>query len=296
LYDWKEMKKFIILIPVFNDWESLIKLLNEINNVIRNIPKYEFSCIIVNDSSNVQDSKIVKPSNIKSIKIINMKENRGHARCNAFGIRHIVSKENFDYVILMDGDGEDRPIEIKYLVDEISKNPNNSVVAKRVKRSEGPIFQLMYQMHKLLTYIFTGKKINFGNFSCLTKSDISILSDKASLWSSYSGTVKKNLRKFNEVNSTRGMRYFGPSKMSLFSLAIHSFSIIAVFKYQVFLRSCFAIIILSYLNEFIEIYSVIFQILLVIFNLLIFIISLRENKKALNESNQNVQDIKVITH
>ena len=52
----------------------------------------------------------------------------------------------------------------------------------------------------------------------------------------------------------------------------------------------------SDLNEFIEIYSVIFQILLVIFNLLIFIISLRENKKALNESNQNVQDIKVITH
>jgi hypothetical protein len=84
--------------------------------------------------------------------------------------------------------------------------------------------------------------------------------------------------------------------MSLFNLAIHSFSIIAVFKYQVFLRSSFSIIILSYLNVFIGIYSVIFQILLVVFNLLIFIISLRENKKALYESNQNVQDTIVITH
>ena len=69
----------------------------------------------------------------------------------------------------MDGDGEDRPVEIKSLVNEIIKNPNISVVAKRVKRSEGPFFQLLYQIHKIITYIFTGKNINFGNYSCLTK-------------------------------------------------------------------------------------------------------------------------------
>ena len=59
--------------------------------------------------------------------------------------------------------------------------------------------------------------------------------NKASLWSSYSGTFKKNINDFNEINSTRGKRYFGPSKMSLYNLIIHSFSIIAVFKLQVFL-------------------------------------------------------------
>ena len=37
----------------------------------------------------------------------------------------------------MDGDGEDRPIEIKSFIEKISENPNNSIVAKRVKRSEG---------------------------------------------------------------------------------------------------------------------------------------------------------------
>ena len=42
-----------------------------------------------------------------------MKENKGHARCNAFGLRYISKNENFDNVILMDGDGEDRPEEIK---------------------------------------------------------------------------------------------------------------------------------------------------------------------------------------
>ena len=290
------MKKIIILIPVFNDWESLTNLLNEINNIIKNTHNFEFSCIIVNDSSTVQMPKILKPSNIRSIKIINMRKNRGHARCNAFGIRYVLKEEKFDYLILMDGDGEDRPVEIQDLISKLLINTNISVVAKRIKRSEGPIFQMMYQIHKLITFVFTGKKINFGNYSCLTKKDVKILSEKASLWSSYSGSVKKNLDQLNEIDSTRGIRYFGPSKMSLFNLAIHSFSIIAVFKYQVFLRSSFLIIILSFLNSLIGIYSTFFQILLVVFNLIIFIISLRESKKSLLESNQNVIDTVEITH
>ena len=228
------MKKIIILLPVYNDWESLIKVLEEINSVIKDIQKYKFECIIINDSSTIEKPKIIKPKSFNSLKIINMKENRGHARCNAFGLRYINSNETYDYVIVMDSDGEDRPIEIKDLINKISENPDTSVVARRVKRAEGLIFQTLYQIHKLITFIFTGKKVNFGNYSCLTKRDIIILSDKASLWSSFSGTVKKNLTNLNETDSIRGLRYFGPSKMSLFNLIIHSFSIIGVFKYTVF--------------------------------------------------------------
>ena len=290
------MKKIIILIPVYNDWESLNKLLNEINGSLESLKNFEFSCVIINDCSSVKQTIISKPSNIKTINIINMRENRGHARCNALGIRHINKNKKFDYVILMDGDGEDRPIEIIDLVNEVINEPEYSVVAKRIKRSEGFIFQSLYQIHKLITYIFTGKKINFGNYSCLTKKDISTLSSKASLWSSFSGSVKKYLNNLNEINSTRGTRYFGPSKMSLFNLGIHSFSIIAVFKNQVFLRSSFVIILLSFLNSFIGVYSIFLQVLLVIFNLLIFLVSLRENKKALIDSDHNVLDELEITH
>ena len=148
----------------------------------------------------------------------------------------------------MDGDGEDRPVELKDLINQIFQDPNKSIVAKRIKRSEGPFFQLLYQFHKIITYIFTGKNISFGNYSCLTKKDVEKLHSDASLWSSYSGTVKKNLNQFSEINSIRGLRYFGPSQMSFFKLLIHSFSINAVFRYKVFLRSTFMIIILSYLN------------------------------------------------
>jgi hypothetical protein len=225
-----------------------------------------------------------------------MKENRGHARCNAFGLKYIDSNEICDYVILMDGDGEDRPVEIKILLNKAMENLKTSVVAKRAKRSEGSLFKFLYEIHKIITFIFTGKKINFGYFSCLTKNDVNILINQASLWNNYSGSVKKHLDKYNEIESIRGFRYFGPSKMTLLSLVIHSFSIISVFKYSVFLRSTFMIIILSFLTEMLGSITIIIQILIVFFNLIIFIISMRENEKAFLNSDQNVRDETNIKH
>ena len=290
------MKKLIILIPVYNDWESLNKLLTEINENIKSFNNFNFECLIVNDASTIQPPELKKPSNFWSIELLNMKENRGHARCNAFGIRHVFQNKEFDNLILMDGDGEDRPEEIKNFIKKIKEDPSLSVVAKRVKRSEGPFFQLLYQLHKLITLIFTGKIINFGNYSILTKSDVEKLHSKASLWSSFSGSVKKNLKFFNEINSIRGLRYFGPSQMSLFKLIIHSLSIIAVFKYQVFLRSTLMLIAVSYLNSYLGVLTLFFQISIVIFNLLIFIISLREQEKDLLNSHNNLAEVKKITH
>jgi hypothetical protein len=290
------MKKILILIPVFNDWDSLKKLIEEINQNIKDFKHINFECLIINDASTINRPKLIKPNHLKSFEILNMKKNKGHARCNAFGIRHVYQNKQFDYLILMDGDGEDRPNEINTLLNTINKEPHISVVAKRVKRSEGPFFQFLYQTHKLITFIFTGKKINFGNYSILTKRDVEKIYSEASLWSSFSGTIKKSIKELNEINSFRGLRYFGPSQMSLFKLLIHSFSIIAVFKYQVFLRSTFIIIALSYLNIYLGNFSILLQILIIIFNLLIFMTSLRESEDDLINSHKNLRDIEIITH
>ena len=282
------MKKIKILISVYNDWESLKKLLQEINEEVEKIKETEFHCLIINDASTIKPPKIDVPKNIKTLKIINMKENRGHARCNAFGIRYLSKDSDFDHLIVMDGDGEDRPVEIIPLVEKALLNEGISVVAKRIKRSEGSFFQMLYQVHKIITLVFTGKNINFGNYSCLTRNDVKILSTKESLWSSFSGSLKKYIGKLNTINSIRGLRYFGPSKMSLFNLAIHSFSIIAVFKYTVFLRSTFMIILLSFLTKTFGLIAITFQVLIISFNLLIFIVSMRENETAFMKSNENI--------
>ena len=294
LHDREKMKKIIILIPVYNDWESLNKLLSEINENIKSFNDINFECLIINDASTIKPSNLYKPSRFESIELLNMRENRGHARCNAFGIRHVSEKKEFDYLILMDGDGEDRPIELKKLIKKILEDPNKSIVAKRIKRSEGPFFRFLYSMHKLITLVFTGKKINFGNYSCLTKEDVKKLSTQASLWSSYSGSVKKHLNNLNEIESERGARYFGPSKMSFLKLLIHSFSIIAVFKFQVFLRSSLFILTLLLIDHNLGINLNFLSALIIIFNLIILIVSFREKEEELFNSQQNLESEKEI--
>jgi polyisoprenyl-phosphate glycosyltransferase len=290
------MKNVIILIPVYNDWDSLIKLIKEIDENIKDYKNINFECIIVNDASTINQPELIKPSYIKSLQILNMKENKGHARCNAFGIRYVFKNKRFDNLILMDGDGEDRPVEIKKLITKSFESSNKSIVARRIKRSDGFLFQFSYQIHKIITYIFTGKIINYGNYSCLTKNDVEKIYSDASLWSSYSGTIEKNLKKIDKIDSIRGLRYFGPSQMSFLKLLIHSFSIIAVFKYQVFLRSTFLIILLAYLNLYLGNISIFFQILIVLFNLIIFIVSLREKEHDLKNSHNNLDNTKYFTH
>ena len=290
------MKKIIIIIPIFNDWDSLKQLLLEIDQVIKEIEGVFVDCLVINDASTMKTPEINRPKNIKSLKILNMKQNKGHAKCNAFGIRYSLQKEKFDFLILMDGDGEDRPTELRSLIDKVKNDPKFSVVAKRVKRSEGIFFKTLYLMHKIITYIFTGKIINFGNYSCLTINDAKIIQDKASLWNSYSGTIKKYLLDYNEIDSTRGKRFFGPSKMSLFNLIIHSFSIIAVFKYQVLWRSVALLFILYPLSFFFPVITILAQVILIVFNFIIIFISLREKDDELLQSHENLKDIKLIIH
>ena len=289
------MKKIIILIPVFNDWESLSKLIKDISLELKELKNYEFKFVIINDGSTNPQQKIDKPKNILSIKILNMKINKGHTLCIAYGIHYVLRNEEFDNLILMDGDGEDRPEEVLNLIEKNSKNLQKSVIAKRVKRSEGMMFKFFYQVHKLITLVFTGHNINFGNFTFLTKNDLISLSKEPLLWKSYSASFKKNIKSFTYINSIRGVRFFGPSKMSFFKLVFHSLSIIAVFRFQVYLRSAILLIIFSYLSSILGSAIIIPQILIVLFCLVIFSISLKGNNNDYEIRSENLNSINEIT-
>ena len=289
------MKKFIILIPVFNDWESLSKLIKDISLELKALKNDKFKFVIINDGSTKLQPKIDKPNNILSIKILNMKINKGHTLCIAYGIHFVLKNEEFDNLILMDGDGEDRPEEVLSLIKKNLENLEKSVIAKRVKRSEGILFKFLYQIHKLITLIFTGHNINFGNFTFLTKKDLTSLSKEPLLWKSFSASFKKNIKNFTHINSIRGKRFFGPSKMSFFKLVFHSLSIIAVFKYQVFLRSALLLIIFSYLSPILGLAIIIPQILIVLFCLVIFSVSLNKVDDGYEKGSENLNSISEVT-
>ena len=286
------MKKIKILIPVYNDWQSVFKLMENINLEVSSLDS-EFSVIIVNDASTESRPDISsKLDNLKNIKIINMKENRGHARCIASGLKYILEKEEFDYVIPMDGDGEDRPEEIKKLVGKLKEYPDKVIVGERVKRSESSFFKVCYFIHKIITYTFTGQSIKFGNYTCLPKSIVEKMINEKATWNSFSGSLAKVVKNKVAIASERGTRYFGPSKMSFMNLLKHSFSIISVFKFGVIIKSFIfsAVYLLLILKNITSITLIPFY-LIVILILIILKLSQRENINEFSKSLTNVSDI-----
>ena len=284
--------KIKILIPIYNDWQSAFKLLENIDSGITDL-EYEVSVIIVNDASTEKRPEFnFIINNLKSLKIINMKENRGHTRCNAAGLKYINEKEEFDYVIPMDGDGEDRPEEIKLLIKKAKDYPDTVITANRVKRSEGFIFQFCYLIHKYLTYIFTGRSIKFGNYTFLPKAAVDKMNKEAATWSSFSGSLSKIAKERKSVPSIRGERYFGPSKMSFINLLKHSLSIIAVFKTTVLIRSIiFLAVYLFLVMQNISAITLIPLALIILLLISVFVLSGRENINELNNSLENISNI-----
>jgi glycosyltransferase involved in cell wall biosynthesis len=208
--------KIVLLIPIYNDRESLKKIIENINFEVEDLNS-EISVVVINDASSQQIIDTYQNlENINSFEIINMKENRGHARCIASGLKYIFEKKEFNYVIPMDGDGEDRPEEIKDFIKLAEQSNNQSIVGERVKRSESLFFKFCYQFHKFLTYAFTGQSIKFGNFTCLSKSTVEKMLKEKSTWNSFSASLKKVEKNLLSIPSIRGTRYFGPSKMSFF--------------------------------------------------------------------------------
>ena len=286
------MSKIIILIPVYNDWQSVFKLIKDINSQVSTLSG-EFSLIIINDAS--IENKPEFPTdlnNLKSVQIINMKDNKGHARCIASGLKYIYEKKEFDYVIPMDGDGEDRPEEIKNFIELTDQSKDKSIVGERIKRSESLFFKICYLFHKFLTLAFTGQSIRFGNFTCLSKITVEKMINEKATWNSFSGSLKKVEKDMLSIPSIRGTRYFGPSKMSFFNLLKHSLSIISVFRKTVLIRS--ALFIIFYILLIKSYASVITSIPLVLLLIMIYSIStlaLRENLDEFDKSLENINSI-----
>ncbi len=289
------MKKFIVLIPLFNDWKSVSKLLGEIDLQITDWD-VDVSVIIINDASIEERSSLeFRYKKIEFVKILNMKKNRGHQRCIASGLKYICKNEKFDRVIIMDADGEDRPQELNDFFKKSKENPGMTITGNRFKRSEGFIFKTLYEIHKVLTLIFTGKMIKFGNFTCLPKAHVEQLIQKPYLWNSYSSSVVKTIDSRVFIPSVRGLRYVLPSKMNFSSLVFHSLAIISVFRNLVVMRSIvYLLIYLFLIFNNISLFTVLPILFLLAFVSIILNISKRSDIDGLNKSLENIVSVDIL--
>ena len=227
----KELKKIICLTPVYNDWESFSILVNIIEKTYcTENKKYDIQIIAVNDGSIDENDTEWSKKNI-TIEIVNLKINVGHQRAIAIGLQYINdTKSDFDYVVVLDSDGEDKPEDLIHLVEKCEANNDQKIIfAQRKKRQESLLFKIGYFFYKNIFYSLTGQKINFVNFSCIPKKRLQRVVVQDNLWNHYSGSIIQSKTPYDRVLLDRGKRYAGHSKMNFTSLVLHGLSSISVY-------------------------------------------------------------------
>ena len=282
------MSENIIIIPIYNDWKSLNKLLVQINQSINSSDIYKV--LIINDCSTqeiyIQNQFLDK---IKEIKILSLKNNLGSQKSISIGLDYLKKINDNFYITIMDGDGEDNPSEIKQMFEEAKINQNCIVTSHRKERNENFITKTSYKLHLILSFFLTGHWISFGNFSCFNSNNLEKL-NLNDVWYAYSSAVLKN-SKIKKLYASRQKRYFESSKVNILKLIEHSIRIASVFYSKVLFSSLiYLFIIYSFFGKF----KIFFYFLIFALNFLILFIKIKNYSRDPINYLLYTKDIKTI--
>ena len=268
----------VIVIPVYDDWKSLNKLLYEINS--NTSTKELVKILIINDFSKKKPQLNFKKLNkIKEIKILELAKNLGSQRAIAVALNYLKKVESSFYVTIMDSDGEDDPKHINKMIDLAKKNKNSVIVSCRKNREENLIIKICYKIHLILTFLLTVKWISYGNFSSFHSKNIKKILSNNRVWLTYSSAVMKNT-KIKKTYSKRLKRYFGKSKVSFPFLVTHSIKIIGVFYKRVLVLSLFYLLLVNKLFNSFDSFFLIF--IFIINAVIVLTISKKNSDKDVN--------------
>ena len=236
-------RNLVVMIPVFNDWDSLYILFRRLNELLS--PRQGPAELIIIDDGSDQtfdpdQFDLSGGSGIDAIVVLRLNRNLGHQTALAVGLAYLSDQNMPDSVLVMDGGGEDDPDDVKTLLCCAEQNPGAAVFAERAQRSESLIFRILYQCYKLIFRLFIGERIGFGNYSVIPGDTVRALINFPELWLSLPATIIRSRRPYVAMPTKRGTRYAGDSKLSLSGLIMHGLSAVAVFSDRLAMRMIIA--------------------------------------------------------
>lgn len=244
--------KIAFIIPTYNDEESLLKLISQIEEHLFSL-NYDLNFFIINDGSTNKFNLVEK---LKNLTQINLKNNEGNQKAISIGLRYLnENNKNYEYIFIMDSDGEDDPRYLRALLENAQNNNNKKIVfASRLRRNEGVIFNIFYFFYKMIFYVLTGHKINFGNFSCIPKNLVNRICDLPMIDFHFSSPIIKSEIQIDSIPCDKGQRYSGKSSMKFTKFLIHAMKSFSVFYEEILTR----FLIFSFIG-------ILFNLLLIIF-------------------------------
>ena len=128
------MNKLAVIIPCFNEEESLPKSYQRTKNVLDSIKDFATEIIYVNDGSRDKTREILNSIAAvdTTIKVIHFSRNFGHQSAVSAGIKHCGA----DWAIIMDADLQDPPELIPEIMDLCKKENANCVYCVRKSREK----------------------------------------------------------------------------------------------------------------------------------------------------------------
>ncbi len=228
----------MIVSPVLDDWEAYGALVERIG-ALEALHPYDIELIVVDDYSRTApdiEALNARKGQLKSLTVIRLACNLGALRAIAAGLVAANKIADMDAVIVMDADGEDRPEDVVRLIDKWAEQPRRIVVAKRAERSEGAVFKLFYSIYKLLFRLLTGQTITFGSFSILPQAAVHALIHSSAIWNNLPAAIIRSRIPYTELETKRGARIAGRSRMNFMGLVIHGISAISVYADVLLLR------------------------------------------------------------
>jgi polyisoprenyl-phosphate glycosyltransferase len=233
----REAPKTVVLIPVFDDWEAVTYLLRQLD-ALADTAGLSFVVLLVDDGSNESaETGVPVYTGISEVTALHLRRNLGHQRAIAVGLCHVEANVPCDVVVVMDGDGEDRPEDVPRLLDELRvRNEKCVIFAERTRRSEDMLFLALYYVYCWLHRALTGERVRVGNFSAIPRLLLARLVAVSDLWNHYAAAVFKSKLPYATIPTNRGHRYAGNPRMSFVALVTHGLSAMAAFGDRIGVR------------------------------------------------------------
>ncbi len=203
-----------IIIPVFNESESIVFLLDEVINVMA-ANKFNFELIVVNDGSKDNTQKILKQLTYKinELSVISLRKNYGQTAAMAAGFDH----SKGDIVITLDGDLQNDPNDMPKLISEIN-NGYDLICGWRFDRKDKLVNRKIPSKiaNKLIAHV-TGLKLH--DYGCSLKAFKKEIIDDIKLYGELHRflPVLANIEgaRIKEIKVNHRSRQYGSSKYGI---------------------------------------------------------------------------------
>ena len=147
------MEKISVIVPCYNEEESLPLFYPEIKKVRDTLPEYAFEYILVDDGSKDRTMEIMRELAEKDeeIRYLSFSRNFGKESAMYAGLKNASG----DYVVLMDADLQHPPALLPEMLKGIKEEGYDSVATRRVDRQGEPPIRSFFarQFYKLMNKI-----------------------------------------------------------------------------------------------------------------------------------------------